>query len=436
LEALACEYEAEGRTAVLTTTTKIWAPEAGGRPLVVADSLPGLKEKLERVLRGSSGVSPVVGTRVLPNGKVDGLPPEWISSLRDAPGVEGVLIEADGANRLPLKAPAAHEPVVPSCSTLVVAVCGLDAQFVPLEESRVHRPEILAGLLGLGLGERVPPERLPEALVLGYAECVPRHARLLLYLNKADTAPPAPALVDVARLAPIDVWIGSLRAERGPIVEALRRMERRPVVVVLAAGLSSRMPEHKLCAALAGRSVLGRTVGRGAGLPRFGPVVVVCGHHAQRMREMLAAELGSGSQGTEWRCVVNERPEEGVSRSLKLAGECAASKDLLVLMGDQPLVRTETLGRLLSRLERHPRCAGAVLEPEGGTWGPPALINRALLPLFDGLEGDQGARRVLARYDGRLERVGAERTEVLDIDSPKDLEEAHRVLLKEAGPEG
>jgi len=426
LEVLAREYETQGRVAVLTTTAKIRAPEKGGRPLVLAGSMEELREGLESVRHTHPGVCPVVGTRVLSNGKLDSLPSEWIGSLRDTPGVSGVIVEADGANRLPLKAPAPHEPVIPACSTLVVAVCGLDAQHVPLDAAHVHRPEILAKLLGLSLGERIPPELLPGALVLGYAEGLPCHARLLLYLNKADSAPPAPALVDVARRAPVDVWVGALRAKPRPIVEALRLFPRRPVVVVLAAGLSSRMRGHKLLADLAGRSVLGRAVATALSVPRFGPVVVVTGRETERTRGVLREQFGADSEGRHWRCVVNHRPECGMSSSLRLAAECAGPKDLLVLLGDQPFLRLKTIARLIDRLERCPRSAGVVVEREDGVWGPPALINRSILPLIAELRGDAGAREVLGRYVDDLEKVIADRVESLDIDRPEELEEARR----------
>ena len=38
-----------------------------------------------------------------------------------------VLIEADGARRLPLKVPAEHEPVIPEMTTHVLSVYGLDS---------------------------------------------------------------------------------------------------------------------------------------------------------------------------------------------------------------------------------------------------------------------------------------------------------------------
>ena len=119
------------------------------------------------------GLSPVVGTRVLDNGKLDGVPPEWVPTLRDLPWVGAVLVEADGAARLPLKAPAAWEPVIPACTSLTIVVAGLDAQDAPLDADHVHRPELLAALLGLEIGRPVPSGRLCEALLAGYGPRCP-----------------------------------------------------------------------------------------------------------------------------------------------------------------------------------------------------------------------------------------------------------------------
>ncbi len=114
----------------------------------------------------------------------------WVPVLRDLAGIGAVLIEADGAARLPLKAPAAYEPVLPESATLVIAMCGLEAQWVPLDEEHVHRASLLADLLDLEPGRPIPPEALLRALVLGYHDRVPLHARLVCLFNKADAYPP------------------------------------------------------------------------------------------------------------------------------------------------------------------------------------------------------------------------------------------------------
>lgn len=52
-----------------------------------------------------------------------------------------VLVEADGSRHLPLKAHAAHEPVVPACASRVVCVAGIDGVREPVSQA-CHRPQL------------------------------------------------------------------------------------------------------------------------------------------------------------------------------------------------------------------------------------------------------------------------------------------------------
>ena len=45
-----------------------------------------------------------------------------------------IINEADGAARKPIKAPNATEPVIPTSTTLIVAVVGVDALNSPLSQ--------------------------------------------------------------------------------------------------------------------------------------------------------------------------------------------------------------------------------------------------------------------------------------------------------------
>ena len=281
LEALAREYRQAGKRVIVTTTTKIMPPapratepgcfrfgqggegaeQGPGRPLVLGETAAEVAAGIERLGAAHDGRSPVVGTRVLASGKLDGVPVHWVPVLRDLAGIEAVLIEADGAARLPLKAPAAYEPVLPESATLVIAMCGLEAQWVPLDEEHVHRASLLADLLDLEPGRPIPPEALLRALVLGYHGSVPLHARLVCLFNKADAYPPDAILMEAAHRAPVGVWMGAVGSEEGPIVECLRHMERRPAAVVLAAGLSRRMGGcAKVTLELDGVTFVGRAV--------------------------------------------------------------------------------------------------------------------------------------------------------------------------------
>ena len=57
-----------------------------------------------------------------------------------------LIIEADGAKMLPLKAPASHEPVILKNTTMVVGVAGIDSLFKSINKI-CHRPEQVCKIL-------------------------------------------------------------------------------------------------------------------------------------------------------------------------------------------------------------------------------------------------------------------------------------------------
>ena len=98
------------------------------------------------------------------------------------------LVEADGAKRLPLKAPAEHEPVIPPCADAVAAVAGMDAVGQAVG-AVCHRPERVCALLGAGAEHVLTPEDV--ALLLanpqGGRKGVGEAMAFRCVLNKADT---------------------------------------------------------------------------------------------------------------------------------------------------------------------------------------------------------------------------------------------------------
>ena len=98
-----------------------------------------------------------------------------------------VLTEADGAKRLPLKAPAEHEPVIPNETKLVIAVAGLDGIGRTIAET-AFRPDRYAALCGKAQTERITAS--DAAFVLAHAsgqrKNVPDGARFAVLVNKAD----------------------------------------------------------------------------------------------------------------------------------------------------------------------------------------------------------------------------------------------------------
>lgn len=98
-----------------------------------------------------------------------------------------VLVEADGARLRPLKAPAAHEPVIPPEADAVVALCGLDAVGGTIKTT-CHRPEQVAQLLDKPLTATITPADVARILLspAGARKSVAGLPYACI-LNKADT---------------------------------------------------------------------------------------------------------------------------------------------------------------------------------------------------------------------------------------------------------
>ena len=158
--------------------------------------------------------------------------------------------------------------------------------------------------------------------------------------------------------------------------------------VVLAAGRARRFGGAKLLAPLHGRPLVAYVLdlvhrARAAGLVSEARLVMASGDAGM-------AEL---ARTAEIETVVNDAPGRGLSSSLRL-GLAALGPDVgavLLLLGDQPLVRLEVITALVGAWRERrgvlirPRYADAPAEP-----GHPVLADRSVWPLADRLEGDTG----------------------------------------------
>lgn len=184
---LARELSGAGHGVVVTTTTKVYREQfAVLGELVVEDTYRSLLGGLRRAL--AAGKVAAAGREIAPAGKLAGLPPEWVDELwRD--GVAGyLLVEADGSKGRSLKAPAEHEPVIPTAATLVVPVVGVDVLGRPLTAEFVHRPELVARIAGAAPGSPVTAEVAGRVVThpAGLGKGAPPGARLVPLLNKAQ----------------------------------------------------------------------------------------------------------------------------------------------------------------------------------------------------------------------------------------------------------
>lgn len=156
---LAAEQAALGRRVVTTTTTHIFPPDAGQTgALALATDQAALLEAATATLAKQAHIT--IATAPTPEGKLRGIPPEWVADLQAIPGVGLVLVEADGAKGRMLKAPADHEPALPTSTDLVLLLASAEALGQPLSDATAHRPERVAAVTGLKAGEALTPQAL------------------------------------------------------------------------------------------------------------------------------------------------------------------------------------------------------------------------------------------------------------------------------------
>jgi molybdenum cofactor cytidylyltransferase len=191
--------------------------------------------------------------------------------------------------------------------------------------------------------------------------------------------------------------------------------------VVLAAGRSSRYhaaggaEETKLVATLDGKPVV-RHVVEAALASRARPVIVVVGHARGAVEAALA--------GLPATIVFNPDYATGLASSLR-AGLTAAPADAagaLMLLGDMPRVEAALIDALISAFETRPN-APAVAPVHGGGRGNPVLLGRTLFDRAGLLEGDEGARPLLAALpEGDIVEIAAAGSGVaFDVDTPSVL---------------
>jgi molybdenum cofactor cytidylyltransferase len=165
-------------------------------------------------------------------------------------------------------------------------------------------------------------------------------------------------------------------------------MTDRPAVVVLAAGKGRRFagPAHKLVQPLGSSTVLGTTLANviATGLP----LVVVT-------TEALLGEAASLVARRDIVVLSDAEAARGMGSSLA-AGVSARghARGWLILPADMPLVRPQTIHAVAAALADHP----VAYAQYQGRRGHPVGFSSELYSELVVLQGDEGARRLVARY--------------------------------------
>jgi molybdenum cofactor cytidylyltransferase len=224
---LAREVADAGGCVITTTTTHIFGAQTALAPARVL-AAEATRDRVAATLAAHRHVL-VVGPTDPATNRAAGVSLDLFTALCSWFPDACILNEADGSRTRPFKAPAAHEPVIPPETTLVIPVVGADVFGKPLDDTHAHRPELIAALSGAPLGALITPDIVARVLAHpeGGRKGVPSGARVIVLINKMDgLAERDPARETAERLlrepAIHSVLLAAVR-EASPVLEVLMR---------------------------------------------------------------------------------------------------------------------------------------------------------------------------------------------------------------------
>ena len=176
-------------------------------------------------------------------------------------------------------------------------------------------------------------------------------------------------------------------------------------LLLMAAGNGARFGGNKLLTDFRGKPLI-RWALEAIPAQALAQVVVVTQYDAVAA---MAAEFG-------YAVVRNDAPELGISRTIRLGTEALAACDgILYQVADQPLLRQETVLRLIAAFRAHPE---RIIAPFAGTRrGNPCLFPADCFPALMALQGDRGGSQVIKSAPERVYPVQVPPEQLYDVDT-------------------
>ena len=411
------------KTVLVTTTTHLGSWQAGFADQVICVNSLSEITKLEMNL--PTGVTLLIGKEI--NNRLSGLSTDKLEKVRRIAEEQNLplLVEADGAQSRPLKAPGEQEPAIPEFSKHVVVVAGLSGIGKQLSREWVHRPEIFAELSGLNLGDEITFEAMVKVLrnTKGGLKNIPSTAHRVLLLNQADTVNLQAQGRSISDQLLNDYPLSIISSLGKPIISGTQNMDttaegqveiyavvEKIAGIILAAGGSSRFGEPKQLLLWKGQPLI-RHVVSAAMSAGLSPVVVVLGAFGQEVEKAIS--------DLPVRIVNNPEWTAGQSSSIR-TGLRALANDVggaVFLQTDQPHISQMLIKKII---ESHRETLAPITAPQiNGQRGNPVLFDVNTFSGLLSLNGDVGGRALFPSFKVNWV-IWHDPTQLMDIDTPAD----------------
>jgi len=156
--------------------------------------------------------------------------------------------------------------------------------------------------------------------------------------------------------------------------------------ILLAAGEAKRMGQLKQLMPFGQSTIIEQAIDNLLGAAVY-EVIVVVGYRAEEVIKTIAAKPV--------KITINPDYEQGMSTSIIAGLKCIDSRAqaILIALGDQPLVDTQTINRLIEEFYEHDK--GIVVPAYQGRRGHPIIFAAEYKKDLLKLEGDVGGRELI-----------------------------------------
>ncbi|MEG1661876.1 MAG: selenium cofactor biosynthesis protein YqeC, partial [Clostridiales bacterium] len=397
---------------IATTTTKIMQPRTDQVDRLITGNEAHILSELQQGI--APGEIVAVLAAVNEDCKSVGISPDLCNQIMGLGVTDYLIIEADGAARKPFKAPAAHEPVIPDCCTTLINICGIDALNTPLDQEHCHRPELIAQLTGLAIGDTLSAADMATVInsAQGGKKGLPPGARFIVVINKADDQ----ERIVAAQKLSAQILNGGTQevviAAVGRGHTVIERQRAKPLGgIILAAGCSTRMGQNKLLLPWGkDNTILGTVIDHAQEAGIF-PLYVVTGADSQQVASIAE------SKGISW--VYNPDYAAGQSGSLqKGLSMLPEYMGAMFILGDQPLIAPWVYQQLIDAYQRCDSLIVTPCDPQGNR-GNPNIFGPQLRAEIFNLQGDTGARTLFEKYAAETAYITiTDQSICIDIDNP------------------